>query len=114
MGENLFLFVVRHMSECSSTFVSTNAIFFPPFTKKKTAELICRDLRFRMLSASVSAVSSSQPSLEQPAQWTVNIIGILTPSGCGEVCKIVNKGHDGPAACCPGDGKAYSHWQLSK
>lgn len=70
------------------------------FRGRRFAQSICRDLRFWMLSAPVRAIRNTQPPLNGPAQQTVNIIGILTPSRCGQVCKIVNKKHDGATAHC--------------
>lgn len=74
--------------------------------QKKTLRRV--DLQGSQVQAAVSFCQANQQhsaSPEWPAQQTVNIIGILTRSRCGQVCKIVNKEHDGATACPPGGWK---------
>lgn len=76
---------------------------------------------FAGISSSQGAVSfcqgnhsSPRPPLNSPAHETVNVIGILTPSRCDRLCKIVNKQHDGATACRGENREACSHQRLSK
>lgn len=42
----------------------------PAAVRRQSAESICRDLRFRALSASVRAISNTQPPLNSPrSRW---------------------------------------------
>lgn len=91
-----------------------------PLRGRHRDESICRDLRFWILSAPVRAIRSTLPlpnglrAADGKYYWHPDTIPPTLQPRRGQVCKIVNKKHDGVVLQRERRKKTFSCWQLAK